>query len=246
MTNNVVPTESLLRGRRATEFIEGITLLNDLQWNESIEQWILHCSLFSNKIEASILPKKTEWYILIDNEYPKGNIRFFPAKVNSFTQTFPHQMYNGEGNKEFPWRSGMLCLDTNVRTLGRFITNNEPFEEDKRLIWYVERAIHWLIAASLNELTIDDEPFELIDFPESSGFKIGFSENYQSFRYWNSTDVKFGIAEFSLILPGTFLIRHFKKPNGQCFREVTWGQYASQFKSHDRVLGSWLLLNEVP
>ena len=246
MTNHVVPSESLLRGRRATEFIEGITLLNDLEWNESIEKWILHCSLFSDKIEADILPKETEWYILIDNEYPKGSISFYPAKVNSFTQTFPHQMYNGEGNKAYPWRSGMLCLDTNVRTLGRFITNNEPFEEDKRLNWYVERAIYWLIAASLNNLTIDDEPFELVDFPEYSGLKLGFLENYQSFRYWNSTDIKFGIVEFSLILPGTFLVRHFKKPNGQCFREINWGQYASQFKCDNRVIGSWILLKEVP
>ncbi|QSX23903.1 ThiF family adenylyltransferase [Priestia megaterium] len=246
MITNVVPSESLLRGRRATEFIEGITLLNDLEWSEPIKQWVLHCSLFSDEIEAANLPKRTEWYILIDDEYPKGNIGFFPAKINSFTQTFPHQLYNGEGSKEFPWRSGMLCLDTNVRTLGRFVTNNEPFEEDQRLNWYVERAIYWLIAASLNTLTLDDEPFELVDFPESSALKLGFSENHQSFRYWNSTDIKYGIAEFSVILPGTCLIRRFKKPNGQCFREVNWGQYASQFKCDNRVLGSWVLLKEVP
>ncbi|WP_214721219.1 ThiF family adenylyltransferase [Exiguobacterium sp. s192] len=246
MNTNKVPTDSLLKGRRATEFIKEITLIDDLQWNESINKWILHCFLFSDKIEKFTLPQKTEWYILIDDEYPMGNISFFPAKTNSFTQTFPHQLFNGEGKEEYPWRDGLLCLDTNIRSLGFLIENIEPFEEDARLVWYVDRAIKWLIAASLNKLTGKDELFELVDFPENSALKIGFLENYQTFQYWNNIDTKFGIAEFSLILPGVFLIREFKKNNGQYLRTVKWGKYASQFKKIERILGSWILLDEMP
>jgi molybdopterin/thiamine biosynthesis adenylyltransferase len=246
LKNKKIPSESLLKGRRAIEFIEGVNLIDDLQWNESNNKWILHYSVFLDEINDTILPKKTEWYILIDDEYPRGNISFFPSKINSLTQTFPHQLYNGEGRKDYPWRNGLVCLDTNVRSLGHLVANDEPFEENVRLSWYVERLKHWLKSASLNQLTLENEPFELVDFPESSALKLGFSENHQSFKYWSTTDIKYGIVELSLINPGSFLVRNFKSPQGHCFRMIKWGEYASQFKNYDKIIGSWILLNEVP
>jgi molybdopterin/thiamine biosynthesis adenylyltransferase len=241
-----VPGEPLLKGRRALEFIEGITLIDDLKWNKSIEKWILHCSLFSKEINEDVIPTSTDWYIVIDNEYPRGPIGFFPSKINSITKTFPHQLYNKEGSKEKPWRDGLLCLDANVRSLGRIGSNAEPIEADFRLAWFVERALHWLKVASVNELTFKDEPFELVDFPERSPLKVGFLEDFQSFRYWNYTDAKYGHIDLFIILPGSLLVRNFKKLNGQCVRKVTWGNYASQFKNHSKLSGSWILLNEIP
>ncbi|MBT2639369.1 ThiF family adenylyltransferase [Bacillus sp. ISL-39] len=246
MINRKAPSEALLKGRRSTEFIEGITLIDDLEWKDNLKKWIIHCSLYSDKIDATIIPKRTDWYILIDDQYPRGNIGFYPSKKNSLNQTFRHQMFNGEGNNDFPWRTGLLCLDTNVRALGRLVPNDEPFEEETRLAWYILRAIEWLIAASRNMLTLEDEPFELMDFPESSPLSLGFSENYQSYRFWNFIDSKHGICEFSIVSQGTFLVRSFKKLNGSCIRNVKWGEYASQFRTEERLLGSWILLEDVP
>ncbi|RSK45406.1 HesA/MoeB/ThiF family protein [Bacillus canaveralius] len=246
MNKTKLPGELLLKGRRALEFIEGITLIDDLQWNESVEKWVLHCSLFSDKINEAVIPKYTDWYILIDLKYPHGPIGFFPSKINGIINTFPHQLYNGEGSKVKPWRDGLLCLDANVRSLRRIGFSDEPFEADLRLAWYAERALQWLIAASKSTLTLIDEPFELVDFPQRSSLKIGFSEDYQSYRYWNYVDIKYGLAEFSIILPGTFLVREFKKIDGQCVKKVSWGNYASQYKNHNKLSGSWILLNEIP
>ncbi|WP_269317796.1 HesA/MoeB/ThiF family protein [Exiguobacterium sp. KJ 601] len=241
-----VPNESLLTGRRATEFVEGIEIIDDLKWIEPIKKWVLHCSLYSDEIEHAVINKCTEWYILIDDAYPRGSIGFYPSKRNSLTQTFPHQMYNYEDNNNYPWRNGLLCLDSNVRTLGRLVPNEEPYQEEVRLTWHVIRAIEWLIAASKNKLTSQDELFELIDFPEFSSLKLGFSEDSQSFMHWNSIKVKYGIATFSVLHSGVFLVREFKKLNGLSLRNNEWGYHSSQVKSDDRILGSWILLKEVP
>ncbi|KZZ85543.1 ThiF family adenylyltransferase [Bacillus sp. SJS] len=240
------PSESLLKGRRAAEFLDGIELIKDLHWQEPISKWVLHCCLFSDEIETSVIPKITEWYILIDDNYPMGSISFYPSKQNSINETFPHQMYNGEGTSEVLWRSGLLCLDANVRALGKLAPNEEPFQDELRLAWYIVRAVEWLEAASTNKLTSEEEPFEIVDFPESSSLKVGFSENAQSFRFWNSKDIKFGLASFSLINSGILLVREFKQINGMCLRKVSWGYYPSEFNSDERILGSWLLLNEMP
>ncbi|MEK4197969.1 HesA/MoeB/ThiF family protein [Cytobacillus sp. FSL K6-0265] len=246
MSSKRVPSDSLLKGRRAIEFINGIELINDLDWREPISKWVLHCCLYSDEIEASVIPRSTEWYVLIDDNYPMGSISIYPSKKNSINVTFPHQMYNGEGYSDHPWRSGLLCLDTNVRTLGNLAPSEEPFQDEMRLAWYISRAIEWLIAASRNKLTLKDEPFEMVDFPEWSSLKVGFSETTQSFRFWNSKNIKFGLATFSILNCGIFLVRGFKQFNGVCLRNVNWGYYPTDFKSNDRILGSWILLNEMP
>ncbi|ALS78774.1 hypothetical protein AUO94_08945 [Planococcus kocurii] len=246
MRSMKIPNEVLLTGRRATEFVEGIEIIDDLRWIEPIKKWVLHCSLYSDEIESAVINSYTEWYILIDDDYPRGNIGFYPSKQNSLTQTFPHQMYNYEGNNDYPWRSGLLCLDSNVTTLGRLVPNEEPHQEEVRLSWHIIRAIEWLIAASKSKLTSQDELFELIDFPEFSSLKIGFSEDSRSFAFWNSIGVKYGIATFSALHSGIFLVREFKKLNGLCLRNTEWGYQSSQAKNDNRIIGSWILLKEIP
>ncbi|PRO66472.1 HesA/MoeB/ThiF family protein [Alkalicoccus urumqiensis] len=241
-----IPNERLLKGRRATEFIDGIEIINDLEWKESINRWVIHCSLYSDEIETAVIPRETEWYILLDDNYPKGDIHFFPSKSNSLTHTFPHQMYNGEGKKEHPWRRGFLCLDANVSTLGKLVPNQEPFDEEERLYWYVTRAIEWLIAASTNTLTSENEPFELVDFPKASPLKVGFSETVQTFKFWNSLDIKFGLVTFSILNNGVLLVRKYQKLNGTCVRRVNWGNYPTQYEPVKKISGSWVILKEIP
>jgi hypothetical protein len=248
MRKSKAPSEQVLKGRRALEFIKGVTLLKDLQWNEPTKQWVLHCSLFSDEIDEQVITKSTEWYVIIDENYPIGRIRFFPSKENSITQTFPHQLFNGIGEEEQPWRNGLLCLDTNVESLGRFTEDVEPTEEDTRLAWHAERAIQWLIAASTNTLTLEDEPFELVDFPESSSIKVGFSEGSDSFNSWKNSEHYYGIAEFSMFRPysGIWLVREFKTTHGSIVREIDWGTNVTQQKKEQKMSGYWLLLKEVP
>lgn len=246
MRTKKVPSDSLLMGRRSLEFIEGIELIEDLQWIEPIKKWVLHFSIYSNEIESAVINKYTEWYILIDDDYPRGNISFYPSKRKSITQTFPHQIYNSEGNKDYPWRSGLLCLDSNVRTLGRLVPNEEPYHEEFRLVWHALRAIEWLTAASKSKLTSENELFELIDFPELSSLKLGFSEDSKSFGFWNSIEVKYGMATFSALSSGIFLVREFKKINGLSVKNTEWGYQSSLAKNDNRIIGSWILLKEVP
>lgn len=246
MSIKKVPSDSLLMGRRSLEFIEGIELIEDLEWIEPIKKWALHCSVYSDEIETAVINKYTEWYILIDDDYPRGNISFYPSKRKSLTQTFPHQMYNYEGNDDYPWRNGLLCLDSNVRALGRLVPNEEPHHEEFRLVWHAIRAIEWLIAASKSKLTSENELFELIDFPEFSSLKLGFSEDSRTFGFWNSIEVKYGIATFSALSSGIFLVREFKKINGLSVRNTEWGYQSSTAENDSKIIGSWILLKEVP
>lgn len=55
MRTKKVPSDSLLMGRRSLEFIEGIELIEDLQWIEPIKKWVLHFSIYSNEIESAVI-----------------------------------------------------------------------------------------------------------------------------------------------------------------------------------------------
>ena len=162
-----LPSETLLAARRRLNERSSIKLLQDWTWNDQVKKWILHCRI---QLEDSthLIPQFTDWYILADPSYPWGQIEFYPAKQGGISLTFPHQMFNGEGEPELPWRDGNLCLNTNFHLLARYGNEIEPFDSDERLIWHFDRAIAWLQAANTYQLTRNGDPFELPHFPITS------------------------------------------------------------------------------
>src|SRR5205807_7960158 len=108
---------------------------------------------------------------------PAGSIALYPAKAGGIVSTFAHQTWNLEGNPGLPWRAGKLCLDTDVRALGGYGLDSEPWEEPaQRLAWHVRRARLWLSLAAAGRLVEAGDPFELPDYRRSGGPLLVFHD----------------------------------------------------------------------
>ena len=154
------PSADLLAGRRVLDGIHGIELLRDLEWNQRVGRWVLHCQIATDVPTGSIVPAVSRWHIVIDPNYPEGQIKVYPDRQGGLDRTFQHQNYNGSGG-DLPWRSGDVCLASSVRILGRHEYDHEPRSKHERLAWYLRRTAEWLAAASRDQLSVPGEPFEL-------------------------------------------------------------------------------------
>ncbi len=196
-------TTELRAGRRALEGMGGVERIGDESWHSAVRAWALHYRLTIDVPADSPIPAATEWYIVVDAAYPWGAITFYPAKSHGLTKTFPHQTYNAPGDDDVPWRTGNICLATNMRALGRHGYDDEPYDADERLRWYVRRALDWLAVAAHGRLAPPDEPFELPQFPVSSnsGMTVAYTEGPASFALWEAAAETSGIVDFASI-PG--------------------------------------------
>jgi hypothetical protein len=165
------PNDLLLIGRRAIESFKQVELLEDLRWDPLLHKWVLFCSINLDIFDNEFINNTTFWYILIDPEYPLGEIGLYPAIKRGIEVTYPHQNYNATYSDDRPWRKGKLCLDTSVKVLGRYGGHNEPKDALNRLSWHFGRAINWIELASRNELI---SPGELLFRKVLLLFKVGW------------------------------------------------------------------------
>lgn len=243
------PSQELLAARRVLEGMPDVLLLKDWTWNANVSRWILYCQLSPDISPDGPVPSTTDWFVLVDPAYPWGSIKFYPAKTQGLVLTFPHQNYNGEGNETVPWRDGALCLDTNVRALGRQGYDTEPYEVNKRLQWHFQRALDWLSLASRGELVLPGEPFELPEFPLTAADFTGvaFSENNDTFSTWQDIPEQAGLVKL-LPLPRNFkflVVKSLASISGRAIITPSWGQALASIKSKPLV-GIWLRLNSTP
>ncbi len=238
---------ALLKARRSIEDLEGVEILEDVQWDPTNKNWVLLCRLSPILKLNGPIPHSTNWYVKIDDSYPWGKIKFVPAKIGGLLETFPHQNYNGDKEKFFPWRDGELCLNNSAKTFRTLGFDSEPFDSDSRLIWHFKRALLWLQAANNEELFKIGEPFELPHFPISAPKTIAFSESKESYINWKKSYKKYGFVEIKKILaeePGIFVTTKFTSVDGKVIYEPLWGEAINH--SSNYLNGIWIMLNEVP
>ncbi len=243
-----VPSEELLAGRRALEGMEGVMLLNDWTWDAHVNKWVLHCRLSPSVPHNSPIPAETDWYILVDEAYPWGSIKLYPAKENGIVRTFHHQSFNSYGKSEVPWRDGDICLDTTVRVLGRHGYDTEPYGAHERLRWRFQRAIDWLEAASRDELVLSGEPFELPAMPQPRfRMTVAFSEGRGTFAGWQDTAQQAGLVDLSFFNKesGLLLTRCFRSSGNKELLTPNWGAVL-QDVADEPLRGIWLRIREVP
>ena len=208
--NSQRPSPALLAGRRALDGMSKVQVLTDWIWNPRVQRWTLHVRLTPPVNLKDLVPPSTEWYVLVDADYPQGQIKFFPSKLNDIEVTFPHQHFNDAAGPDTPWRSGDLCLDTNLRILGRF--DIEPYDVPSRLEWHFRRALNWLEDASSSRLTVDGDPFELPHFPSDGSIcTVAFSESPETYASWQSLRSACGIVELRkpVLWPRLLVVRRF-------------------------------------
>ncbi len=203
----------------------------------------------ANVLPGGLVPPSTDWFVRASSAYPLGAVKFNPAKRNGLTQTFPHQSYNEAGHDEVLWRTGVPCLDTPTRILGRRDFTIEPFEAHKRLCWHVRRALGWLEAASRGELIVAGEPFELPQYPvdHKLPFSVAFSEAPESYETWKETKEMVGIAEFYVLnrLLNLHVVKSFGTLDGRKLLMPAWGRSITH-SAGAVTRGFWLRLETLP
>lgn len=115
-------------------------------------------------VQTLYFPQFSQWYIVVESEYPKGEIKVYPDVENSINVTLYHQANNSKVEKNGLWRKGALCLELN--TISDF--QSEPQSVDERLLYHVKRAINWIELAAKGELVSKYELFELPQFTLSN------------------------------------------------------------------------------
>ncbi|MGI5837791.1 MAG: HesA/MoeB/ThiF family protein [Chloroflexota bacterium] len=210
-------------------------------------KWVLHVRL-TIEAESKFVPASSEWFVLVDQDYPQGRITFYPAK-QSLCATFQHQIYNAPGRDDRPWRPGNLCLTTTLNGMMRGVARQEPMDMHSRLHWHFERAMDWLRLAALGELVRPGDPFELPHFhvvPDSR-LVIVFSEDPESYSVWSSTPDMAGIVHL-FPLPGKiegYFVKSMLTIQGKDLYTPSWGQH--MLGSTDGLHTSiWIRLDDVP
>lgn len=193
----IYPSDDLRAARRRLEEIKEISILDDLTWDDKLKVFYMRILICLDK-EYNFIPQKTEWYITVKSTYPFGEIAFYPSKINSITDTFPHQSNNFSDKYYDLWRTGKLCLDYYSNSLGINASETEPLSAFERLYWHATRAISWLYDAANCSLVKNGDPYELPSFESTSADLFVFNEDLCSLTIWEDSKHKYGIAKINV------------------------------------------------
>ncbi|PKO03507.1 MAG: hypothetical protein CVU43_02470 [Chloroflexi bacterium HGW-Chloroflexi-5] len=130
----------------------------------------------------------SNWYVVVADSYPFGDISIYPSKENGIIETYPHQSINLEGQNKYPWRSGKLCLDSPINALGVIAGNQDPIGNgEERISWHLSGALGWIRAAASNTLVKNGDPFESPSYPTSKEkYKLVHDESPETFHLWKN------------------------------------------------------------
>ena len=237
--------DKLNQARRALDSLSQVEIIDEWKFDNELNIWYLHLKI-AIEYKTTFFPQISQWYIVVDSNYPKGKIKVYPDVKNSITVTLYHQANNSKIERNGLWRKGALCLEVN--TISTF--QSEPYSVDERLLYHVNRAINWLELAAKGQLVADNEPFELPEFTLSNVLEMqfAFSEDIVTFMQWESTDCRYGIAELDVYKskPFVYYVKQFKSLNGNIEHYTQWGKYLSKTNISPPINAPWILLKQPP
>ena len=237
--------DKLNQARRALDSLSQVEIIDEWKFDNELNIWYLHLNIVI-EYKTTYFPQISQWYIVVDSNYPKGKIKVYPDVKNSITVTLYHQANNSKIERNGLWRKGALCLEVN--TISTF--QSEPYSVDERLLYHVKRAINWLELAAKGQLVADNEPFELPEFTLSNVLEMqfAFSEDIVTFMQWESTDCRYGIAELDVYKskPFVYYVKQFKSLNGNIEHYTQWGKYLSKTNISPPINAPWILLKQPP
>ncbi len=237
--------DKLNQARRALDSLSQVEIIDEWKFENELNIWYLHLNI-AIEYKTTYFPQISQWYIIVDSNYPKGKIKVYPDVKNSLTVTLYHQANNSKIERNGLWRKGALCLEVN--TISTF--QSEPYSVDERLLYHVKRAINWLELAAKGQLVADNEPFELPEFTLSNVLEMqfAFSEDIVTFMQWESTDCRYGIAELDVYKskPSVYYVKQFKSLNGNIEHYTQWGKHLSKTNISPPINAPWILLKQPP
>ena len=237
--------DKLNQARRALDSLSQVEIIDEWKFENELNIWYLRLSI-AIEYKTTYFPQISQWYIVVDSNYPKGKINVYPDVKNSITVTLYHQANNSKVERNGLWRKGALCLEVN--TMSAF--QSEPYSVDERLLYHVKRAINWLELAAKGQLVSDNEPFELPEFTLSNilEMQFAFSEDIVTFMQWESTDCRYGIAELDVYKskPFVYYVKQFKSLNGNIEHYTQWGKHLLMTNISPPINAPWILLKQPP
>jgi len=243
-------TNELKRGRRALDALDSVSIIHDWQWDYSLEKWYLELTISVECEEDAYVPNLSFWYVVVDESYPKGKIKVYPSQKDNFELTLYHQSNNGTVVDNGLWRTGGLCLDSTMNALQRFGKDEEPSNDDERIIWHISRAVEWVLCANAEKLVTPSDPFELPDFNERLLSTIAFNEDIVSYMQWESIECTYGYVDLisNNLNSSVIAVSMFRNRNNKEIFPVKWGCFFSD-NENTRIevsKGIWVLLNGIP
>ena len=234
-------SEDLKKGRRTLDFINEVKILQDWQYDHGLARWYIQICI-SADVEGKI-PNNSIWYVVVEENYPKGTVKIYPDAIKGCNLTFEHQSNNGIKAENGLWRNGSLCLESQLKALGRYYLEPEPQNADWRLWWNVNRAVRWINDANNDKLAVKGHPFELPQFNDTLPYCVT-SEDDETFKKWNKLRYKYGIVELDLY-QFYYITRDFKTNEGMKIHNVDWGEYLST-RFNNPVTAMWIILDKIP
>lgn len=219
---------AILKGLRNAS-VDGVQQVGELLHVDhefAKDKWAFEVRLeLELKIEEQVtpFPHYSHWFVVVDSAYPFGEVEILPSKVDGIIETYPHQTINLDEFPNLPWRTGKLCLNQPIQSLGLIAGNNDPIgNSEERIGWHLKRSLAWIRAAATNTLIRVGDPFETpFYYPNNSGIRFVHDESKRSFHTWEGIkpcDWGFVIWES---LPGiektAFAVAYFKR-NGVMLR----------------------------
>ena len=238
-------TDELRAGLASIANLPGVVITANPAWRPERQRWVIPCRIAADVLPDGPIAPVTDWFVLVDGNYPNGRIGIYPAKEGGITQTFPHQDYNGPGKAENSWRSGKLCTWTSVAPLRRKGYDTEPGEPERNLAWHLSRAQKWLELASHGELNQPGDPYELPYIPAGGDMNVAFCEGPSSLRQWTETGIRHGTADANILGtdPPTVIVTRFNTGKRQPPVEQEWRKELGSNESPPVV---WIRANSVP
>lgn len=245
----VIP-EELLIGRRAIDLFGNIELLEDFIWSERLGKWYLKLSVLMESMKLEV-PPTTCWYLTTDNEYPRGEIKFYPSMENGLTVTFQHQANNSEDETIHGlWRLGAPCLEVNVQSLNLRYVAQEPRDAEYRIEWHLRRLLAWIDAAINDSLQRPGDAYELPQINSKRSGTIVYSEDRVNVYIWDDASQRaesFGLATMIKLqkVDGIEFIDEFFIKSSEIVHKNFWGSLlkSSATTSPEAI---WILLKKVP
>jgi len=189
---------------------------------------------------SAYVPSSTEWFVLVDQDYPIGRVSLRAAQLGGLHASFRHMEANQPTDSS--WRSGAPCLDRPGRWLGSRELVNQPTSAEERMRWHVERLQEWLRSAARDALTDPNEPFELPKFGDERPL-VGFDEDPPRFTVWSTAFNRAGDATLKQVNQHVWVAHEFSA-RGNALVPVRWGRRIRDSEQIER--GFWLTLRDLP
>jgi len=236
------PNQYLLEARRCIDEFQQIELLTDLKWDEVEHLWYFSIKICKTNEEKSAFLNSV-WYITIEEIFPAGKIKIFPAVKGGITDTFYHQSNNGTISDNGLWRNGDVCLKDPLEYMADI--NREPLNAMDRIHWNIERLLLWIYKAEKDCLVTNKDRFELPDVKKSYNIDIIFNEDEISYMQWEDSDAKLGIVKLKGGENNQYFVQTFYDLKNNVSVENVWGGYVNKQKD-DFITGIWIALDKIP